>query len=143
MSKTPNLRFELRAYEDTDCCRLANFILGLTTEPPLPVKRDQVISLWREGYPRHAEITGRRSVPRRVGDALWTLKVAEIARVIDHEIEVVNLEYLQMSAGNLAIVEDAEGVAVPPGRWTERPVVPPHLLATQRILEQSGPQPQI
>ena len=52
-------------------------------------------------------------------------------------IEIINAEYLNMAAGNLAIVQNTQGEAVRPGLWIGCPQVPDYLLEVQDILEQT------
>lgn len=130
-----NLRYELRAYEDTNACRLASILLKLTSKGRQVVTRDEVATHWAERYPRHAAQSGRRSVRSRLSDALTLLKVAEIAQPDGPNIVVVHAARLKQSADNLQIVEDEEGMAVRPGLWSRRPSVPLHLQAVQASLE--------
>ncbi len=133
-----NRRYELRAYEATNPCRLARFLVELTTEPPQPIHRDDIIDIWSAAYPLHADMTGRRSVPSRLTAALTLLKAAGIARTVDEEpqyIEVTDEQLLRMAAGNLTIIEDARGASVRPSMWNERPQAPEHLQEMQAALE--------
>jgi hypothetical protein len=138
-----NLRYELRAYESPNCCRLAAFLLKMSDESSsYPVSRDAVVDTWAEEYPRHAVMTRRKSLRNRVGNALSLLKVAGMAQPGEapHTIEITDTERLHIAAGNLAIVEDNQGMAVPPGAWTQRPEVPDHLREVQGLLEQQRQQ---
>lgn len=140
MPENTNLRYELRAYTTTDASRLASFLLARTTEPPQPIPRDAIVDDWKDKYPRHAEATGKQSVRSRVTKALALLKNADIA--CGHEggtIQVTNVQLLGMAAANLAILEDANGVALPPSEWVIRPNAPAHLEAIQATLEQHTP----
>ena len=139
MSEKRNLRYELRAYESAGCCRLASFILRLM--PPDTVDRDAVADLWAEQYPRHTTLSGKNNVRGRISSALTLLKTAGIAQPVEGQaIEVVSHEHLRLVAGNLAIVEDAQGIAVPPSLWSERPLVPDYLQEVQAALEQQRQQ---
>jgi len=133
-----NLRYELRAYESTDACRLAWFLGQLTADPGQLVARDKVANLWAERYPRHQEQTGNNNVRGRISGALSLLKIAVIARPEEpSNIVVVDPVRLNMAAGNLTIVEDSEGRAIRPGLWSGRPLAPPHLHEVQALLEQA------
>jgi hypothetical protein len=55
-------------------------------------------------------------------------------------IEITDTERLHIAAGNLAIVEDDQGMVVPPSAWTTRPKVPDHLREVQGLLEQQRQQ---
>jgi hypothetical protein len=139
MAETPNRRFELRAYESTNCCRLASFLIELAGEPPQPVDRDKVVERWTDQYPRHAEATGKRNVRGRITNALSILKAADIAKPGEGPaetpvIEILDHELVGMVASNLPVVEDAQGVAIPPGLWAGRPSVPDYLLEIQQTL---------
>lgn len=124
--KEPNLRYELRAYEDTDACRLAAIITDLGADT---VDRSDVRTRWVERYPRHVKKTGRQRLGNRISGALTMLSVAGIVRVHDDAVTVLDRQRLAMSAANLAIVQDAEGVALRPSAWAEQPQVPEHLRA--------------
>lgn len=130
-----NLRYELRAYEEANACRLAAILRELTVERPT-VARDEVAARWAKRYPRHASQTGSKTIRRRIGNALSVLKVAGMVRVHDAAIVVIDSGRLKLAAENLAIVEDGQGMAVRPTLWSHRPAVPEHLLTVQGPLEQ-------
>jgi hypothetical protein len=139
-SAEPNLRYELRAYETANSCRLASILTELMTEPPTPIDRDAVASRWEARYPRHMAMTGSSNVRSRVTRGLSLLATANIAKGYEvnelRVIEVNDKDRLALAAGNLAIVEDDQGVALPPSSWSTRPRVPDHLLEVQSALEQ-------
>lgn len=137
MGQAGNPRYELRAYEDTDAYRAASILQDLVDSTgSSAVSRDDVANRWAERYPRHAAQTGSKAIRRRMSGALDLLRVAGIVRYHATTVTVINPGLLEMSAGNLEILEDRQGVAVRPGRWTRRPAAPDHLLAVQEPLEQ-------
>lgn len=136
MSPTPNPRFELRAYEHTNSCRLAAILRELASRFGTVVPREAVKARWAELSPRHADQTGSKSITNRLSNGLTLLKVAGIAHGDGPNIVVTNQVLLEMAANNLAIVQDNEGVAIRPGLWERRPEVPEHLLPVQSALEQ-------
>lgn len=134
-----NPRYELRAYESADACRLASIILGLMAGAAGRTRftRDEVAAVWAKRYPRHAAQSGSRSIRSRIGKFLSTFKVAGMVQVNGDDITVVNPARVAMSARNLAIVEDSQGMAKEPADWERRPEAPEHLHAVQAPLEVS------
>lgn len=133
-----NLRYELRAYEEPDSCRLASILQEMLTQGRTAVTRDEIASLWAERYPRHVPMTGRRKIPTRVSGALSLMRTAQIVQTQDPDIvTIVDRESLGLAATNLQIIEDSEGMYIRPGLWSSRPTVPSHLLPAQDLLEQT------
>ena len=134
-----NPRYELHAYESTDACRLAFVLQELMADAGGRTRftRDEVVAHWAKRYPRHAAQSGSRSIRSRIGKFLSTFKVAGMVQADDDSITVVNPERLAMSARNLAIVEDSQGMAKEPADWERRPEAPEHLHAVQAPLEVS------
>ena len=143
MPTAPNLRPELRAYEQIDSCRLAS-ILQVLYQPTELVSRDEVREYWAELYPAHAIMTGKQAISRRVGRSLAYLSTSHIARAVEEPpqtIEVINADFLNMATGNLALVQDENGDARPFGSWGERLQVPDHLKEILAIRQQARQQP--
>jgi hypothetical protein len=134
MGKELNLQYELRAYEDKDACRLAA-ILWLGHEFFQSVSRAQLAENWASLYPRHAGKTGKYSIASRVSGAIRLLRVAGIVRDDGQNVHITNVERLKMSAQNLLLIMNRDGIALPPSKWTGRPKVPSHLLSTQEPIE--------
>lgn len=130
-----NLRYELRAFEDKDACRTAALIVALAGEPPAPVSRSAIAMRWAQIYPRHATLTGRRNIRSRIKDGLNKLAVAGVVRRGDGLVYVIDAGRLAMSAGNLRILVDDDGAAIPPAQWVRRPAAPLHLHHVQQPLE--------
>lgn len=138
MSEQLNLRYELRAYEDPDACRLASILREAMSRRTTTVMRDEVAPVWAKRYPRHAAQTGRRNIHSRVSRALSLMRTAQIVQTPDPDtITIVDAQRLGLAASNLLIIEDNEGMPIRPGLWSSRPVVPPHLLPAQDLLEQT------
>lgn len=126
-----NPRFLLRAYEGVDCCRTARILSELKFEGISPAPREVIAERWAVLYPRHAEKTGTRSIMARLGKALSVLSIAGTVSRLDDLVIIEAKDQLEMASRNLDIVQDASGVAVRPGEWTQRPEAPHYLKAMQ------------
>lgn len=125
---------ELRAYEAPNACRVASILWQIMQEEDLSrVNKSVIVGRWAFRYPRHAVHTGPGSVAIRVKSGLRYLEEAGIVRVANGDIEVVQSEWLGMSAANLGIVEES-GVALGRSLWTVLPAVPEHLRDKQEPL---------
>lgn len=122
-----NPRYVLRAYESPDASRLATILLAPGDDPAPEV--------WARMWPRHAEVTGRQRIARRITQALSLLKVAGAAHGDGPDIVVDDADLLRHIAENLSALTDADGVALPPSRWTTRPWTPEWLRGLQAELE--------
>lgn len=132
---TTNPRYELRAYEDTDACRLAAILTELTTRQKPTATRDALATRWAQRYPHHLAATNAKTIRNRIRKALSLLKIAGIAEPHDDGITIINVQRLTLSAQNLKIVQDHQGIAIRPGLWTRRPAAPAHLHHVQQLLE--------
>lgn len=128
MSDPLDLRHELRAYTQANSCRLAAILLELSAKEGASIAWQAVAVRWAKLYPHHA---AKHRITRCVTDALALLEVAGIAGWRGGHIVILNLDLLRMSAGNLAIIQDAEGKSLGPARWPRSPVVPEHLQPIQ------------
>lgn len=135
MNKSPDLRFELGAYEMTDACRLASILIELASESAPAVSRKAIAERWAERYPRHQSQKGSRNVRGRISNVMRRLKVAGMVTTSEGTVEVISFERLIISAQNLPLLEDENGVALDPAQWRKRPVAPPHLRAVQNSFE--------
>lgn len=132
-----NPRYLLRAYETADCARLADALRALCADQPRPgdaVPRDTAAAQWAAQWPRHRPHTGRRAIRARIVDALSLLRAAGVCHADGPNIVVDDPGLLRMAAGNLAVLVDRDGMAVPPARWLSRPACPPALRAVQDTL---------
>ncbi|HSE61185.1 MAG TPA: hypothetical protein VLA88_02735 [Candidatus Saccharimonadales bacterium] len=130
------LRFELRAYEDKNACRLASILQEMAAGPSAAFSRPDLASMWAARYPRHAVQTGKNSIRNRISRAAGMLAAAEIVEITDNKALVIrNPERLALAAANLDIVQDDKGVAIRPLLWARRPAVPAHLRVLQDALE--------
>jgi len=138
MTEPLNLRHELNAYCSPNACRLAEILRELCWAASIDaVSRDHVIARWTMLYPRHVTQTSRRSIRNRITRGLTLLKVAGIAEGQGGQIILLSGERLVMSADNLQIVQDDQGIAIRPGLWAGQPKVPPHLQDISDELEES------
>lgn len=134
---SPNLDYQLRAYQTADACRWASIIQELAADSR--VSRDDLVARWAQRYPRHVQLTGRYNIRSRIKKMMPLLKVAgivatEVTGVVGVDAAdtiVLNPAYLAIAASNLAIVEDSDGANVVPGSWPSCPNVPEYLRATQ------------
>jgi hypothetical protein len=128
----------LNAYSNPDACRLAEILRELCWAANIDaIPRNHVVARWTVLHPRHVTQTSRRSIHSRVTRGLSLLKTAGIAEGQDGQIVLLNSDRLLLSAGNLSIVQDDQGIAIRPGLWTRRPSVPSHLQAISDKLEES------
>lgn len=143
-----NLRFQLRAYENTDCVRLCALLTALAPDGGT-VTRDAVAVAWATRWPRHT--TGNQArIRKRICDALRTLRAAGIAYsdlpppIPGHtppsggNIIIDRPEWAKLSASNLHIVQDRDGNTIPPAQWKTQPTAPEHLTTTQQSTHLSG-----
>lgn len=130
MTTDENLRYLLRAFEDTAPCRLAALIVD-TGE----TNRDALRAAWAQRYPRHAGQRGRKSIRARVGRAITLLKVAGVVTVDDTTVHVLNRAELEMAARNLDLLQTPDGTSLPPREWPRRPEAPERLRPVQDIRE--------
>ena len=128
-----NLRFELRAYESTDCVRAAAMIAD-----DVVVHRDVLAARWAKAWPRHVTLTGKRSIRKRLVTALSNMAIAGLIEREDDRVRVLNRPGLDMARRNLAIVVDGDGQAIRPGLWARRPEAPQHLHPVQDALASAG-----
>ena len=133
-----NLRHELNAYCNTNACRLATILLELCAQQETNfVSRDDVAARWAELYPRHATQTGKNAIRHRMVSGLSLLKAAGLAVGDGADIVIRHGEFLWISARNLSIVQDAEGVARRPALWPRPLDVPDYLAPIASELEES------
>lgn len=129
-----NRRFMLRAYEEANPVRLAWVLADL--DDGGPISRDAIIERWLEAWPRFIGRTGKGSVPARIGRAAMTHRAAGIlGEARDGWFDIADRGKLTIAAGNLSLVTDEDGVALPPSRWSHRPAAPGELMLEQEALE--------
>jgi hypothetical protein len=135
VSEPSNLRYELRAYEGTDACRMASIIASLTSQANPTVTREELFRQWSLRYPQHAAQTKHRTIRSRMRKALQLLRIASIVRMNGDTFTIVDRPLLMMSAGNRHIIEDDNGESIRMRDWAQRPAAPPHLHPVQEALK--------
>jgi hypothetical protein len=132
-----NLRFQLRAYESANACRLAKILEELAASGGRSFSRDDIADHWARLFPRNAGQTGKRSIRSRISRSIGPMRTAGMITVDGDDITAADLDLLAMSARNLPCVTNDEGDSVPPREWSSRPEVPTHLQPVQEPLEAS------
>ena len=126
-------RQSIRAFQHIDCCRTALFISELL-EAGTPAATDRLKKLWAERYPSHAQLSGDRSIDRRISTSLSRMSSAGIIKIRSNVAEVHDPELLAMAVRNLAIVEDPTTKdETPTTKWRALPEVPDDLKPHQKI----------
>lgn len=130
-----NPRFRLRAYTEAHPVRTAAIVFALTrADPQAVITRTDAAAEWARRYPRHADQTGRRSIPARMRAGLLLLKIVDAVTVDNDTITIgTDPTALALAAGNLAAIE-ADGHARPPSQWRAEPAVPDDLRPLQETL---------
>lgn len=136
-----NRRFQLHAYERSNCVRLSAILQALAAAGQ-PVSTDAVVTAWARRWPDHVGQRGSKAIRARITDGTRYLKAAAIAhRNAEGWWTVDDAGRLKMSADNLEIVIGPDGLSLPPSRWATRPAVPFELRAVQQMLAQRPPVP--
>jgi hypothetical protein len=127
-----NRRFLLRAFETTDAARVATILLQIGKPA---TTRDEIRQRWAAWRPVDAQSTGSRSVSSRMNRGLHLLSVAGVVQREDRRVVILDAVLLAMAARNLEILQDADGMSLPPSQWVRRPEAPESLRDIQDVLE--------